>query len=1150
MLIKDRLAHVDLSAAHQSTRGDSVNDALAPFPLEEHQRLAAGVRHAAVVVTNILERYIDPTSVLDLGCGTGMWLRVLAANGHRQVFGVEQQSYAPGNLEVHPDLVLTADLGQHLDLHRRFDLLVCLEVAEHIDGSLADVLVANCVRHANVVLFSAALPGQQGLHHVNEQLPQYWVEQFAQHNYAVFDFIRPQIWDDPQIPVWYRQNILLFVRQDTAEMAQILAQSSREAFPPPLGIAHPDHLLWLSNQERAAVADLDLMRQRSRQAQADFNLALGDAIKRGEEQARADAETIRAEAVQQQELERLARQAAEAALNEASRQRELEREARAATEARLEDAQQQQELERQARVAAEASLATLTHELQAERQAHLAAGMPAVEPSSEPPAWLALERARDDAVRQLQKAQGARQAAEAALAEVTEQHAFEREIRLAAEATRDQALHERALERQARAAAEAGFADAVHQQEAARHAHAAAVAAHAEAIRHAESIGQAHDEAMRQLATEIAARETAEASVVELNEILRQKDAARVAVEARLENKLRDLDLEIAARRQAEAELAETRRRLAAESATLVAVQAGLAAMRQSEFRAREAQAESEQARLEALRDYEAAAEARALAESELNLAREAQVLAESELNLARQQIEDEVASRGAADASFREARQRLAEETDARRTLQDQHYRQTQELLAVRHHAATLAWERNVITNSALWRLTQPLRALGRRIPFGMRLWMRRYIGAATTPDFATAPVLPHTSGSAMSQPPAPSSAAALEAADSLPQMEIAVHDTAPSRPLCVVFVSGEPNIPGHIYRVQRYMEAAKALGAVSSWLPLSDVVARGEDIARANVLVIWRAPNGPEVSHALWVARSHGVKILFDVDDLMFDPSLASRKIIDGIRTQDLTETEVANYFQRVREVVVQADACTCSTEELARHLRETDRVTFVLPNHFDNDTLTRSRLAVRRRDRQSRDIVRIGYAAGTRTHQRDFRNAAEALAPAVPAGAVPRPRDRPSLAGSNGILDAGTVRVADRMARSRAAGGPSDRIGAVRHQPRAVGSGQSLLRGQERAEIFRSRFDRGLHDCLSDRADAARHARRCDGTARGHHTGMVSRATRPDRRSGFSPPHGACRLSRHARAMRTAGQHRPPGVGAAPGFRHRVDRQCVPS
>ena len=164
-----------------------MNDANSRYPVEEHQRFAAETRCGAVVVTNILERWIDFRTVLDLGCGTGIWLRVLRDGGRRQVFGVDFEANDPADLVVDPDLVLAADLGKKLDLHLRYDLVVCLEVAEHVDAQFADVVVDNCVRHADLILFSAALPGQQGVDHINEQLPQYWVERFQRRGYIVLD---------------------------------------------------------------------------------------------------------------------------------------------------------------------------------------------------------------------------------------------------------------------------------------------------------------------------------------------------------------------------------------------------------------------------------------------------------------------------------------------------------------------------------------------------------------------------------------------------------------------------------------------------------------------------------------------------------------------------------------------------------------------------------------------------------------------------------------------------------------------------------------------------------------------------------------------------------------------------------------------------
>ena len=233
-----------------------MNDAHSQYPLEEHQRFAVETRRGAVAVMNIVERWVDIGTVLDLGCGTGIWLRVMRDGGRRQVFGVDFEATDPADLEVDPDLVLTADLGQRLDLHQRYDLVMCLEAAEHIDAQFADVVVDNCVRHADLILFSAALPGQQGVHHVNEQPPQYWAERFQRHDYTVLDLIRPLIWDDRDIPVWYRQNMLLFVKNGSAQQEALRAWAGMVSSGP-LAVAHPEYMRWFSAQAQAATAEAE-----------------------------------------------------------------------------------------------------------------------------------------------------------------------------------------------------------------------------------------------------------------------------------------------------------------------------------------------------------------------------------------------------------------------------------------------------------------------------------------------------------------------------------------------------------------------------------------------------------------------------------------------------------------------------------------------------------------------------------------------------------------------------------------------------------------------------------------------------------------------------------------------------------------------------
>ena len=213
--------------------------------------------------------------------------------------------------------------------------------------------------------------------------------------------------------------------------------------------------------------------------------------------------------------------------------------------------------------------------------------------------------------------------------------------------------------------------------------------------------------------------------------------------------------------------------------------------------------------------------------------------------------------------------------------------------------------------------------------------------------------------------------------------ELEQAVPAAAASG-LRVVFVSGEPDTPGHLYRVARPAEAAGAAGADVLVLRPEQVAAHCADITASDLLFIWRAPWDPSTEAAVAAARAGGARVVFDVDDLMIDPDLAREDVIDGIRSQSFAAADVRAHYARLRTTMSQADFCLASTDELATHMRRHALPTLVLPNGFDAATLAASRLALRRHRAGPADsLLRVGYASGSRTHQRDFAQAAGAVA-----------------------------------------------------------------------------------------------------------------------------------------------------------------------
>ncbi len=194
-------------------------------------------------------------------------------------------------------------------------------------------------------------------------------------------------------------------------------------------------------------------------------------------------------------------------------------------------------------------------------------------------------------------------------------------------------------------------------------------------------------------------------------------------------------------------------------------------------------------------------------------------------------------------------------------------------------------------------------------------------------------------------------------------------------------LFISGEDHTPGTVYRVERYVETAKSLGYDARWMTVEPV--GPDDLRDLHLCVIWRTAYSEHVQGIVDIAREQGALVLYDVDDLMFRPELAIIEIIDGIRSQKFSELHTGAFFRLIRAALQLCDAVLCPTEELAREVRRLDKGVFVVPNGFDAESHAVARRAMREWAELGDDLLRIGYAGGSRTHQRDFAVAAPAIA-----------------------------------------------------------------------------------------------------------------------------------------------------------------------
>lgn len=169
-----------------------------------------GTTQSAEVIVPVVYDLVKPLSVVDIGCGEGWWVKkfrdlgcsVLGIDGAYVTETPLGKDFQAGDIDV---------VGSLLSLPK-FDLAVCLEVAEHLLPSRAETFVSEMVTLAPTILWSAAIPRQPGVDHINCQWPSYWAGLFAQHGYVMSGSIRDQFWDNEKIEPWFRQNLALVTK--------------------------------------------------------------------------------------------------------------------------------------------------------------------------------------------------------------------------------------------------------------------------------------------------------------------------------------------------------------------------------------------------------------------------------------------------------------------------------------------------------------------------------------------------------------------------------------------------------------------------------------------------------------------------------------------------------------------------------------------------------------------------------------------------------------------------------------------------------------------------------------------------------------------------------------------------------------------------
>jgi SAM-dependent methyltransferase len=207
-----------------------------PYTEDYFRLVEAQSEGSAAAVVPLLCDLLRPASVVDVGCGTGTWLKRFPSHGVAEIAGIDGPWVDRSALSIPASAFEVVDLSDPPRPRRAYDLVVSLEVAEHLPPESAEPFVRFLTALGPAVAFSAAIPSQGGSGHVNEQWPEYWSELFAARGYAPFDAIRPRIWTDESVAWWFRQNLIVYVDEKRATGYEGLAGVPRRALP----LVHPE----------------------------------------------------------------------------------------------------------------------------------------------------------------------------------------------------------------------------------------------------------------------------------------------------------------------------------------------------------------------------------------------------------------------------------------------------------------------------------------------------------------------------------------------------------------------------------------------------------------------------------------------------------------------------------------------------------------------------------------------------------------------------------------------------------------------------------------------------------------------------------------------------------------------------------------------
>lgn len=172
---------------------------------------------SAKTVIEILKKIFEPKSVIDIGCGAGIYLKEFKKLGI-DILGYDGSPFCKEESSLKEEIKIH-DLCAPLQLDRVFDLCICIEVAEHLEKQYSETLLDTLTGLSSNIVFTAATPGQgsKRIGHINEQPHEFWINLFKKRGFILQEKLTEETkkkMENKNVIWWITKNLMIFKKHE------------------------------------------------------------------------------------------------------------------------------------------------------------------------------------------------------------------------------------------------------------------------------------------------------------------------------------------------------------------------------------------------------------------------------------------------------------------------------------------------------------------------------------------------------------------------------------------------------------------------------------------------------------------------------------------------------------------------------------------------------------------------------------------------------------------------------------------------------------------------------------------------------------------------------------------------------------------------